>query len=134
MQGKQDGRSLLGKVVSGGVLCGYYSRSAHTVALDHEWFNYIVSDHLEVGVSDPMANGGFRPSEEIVEDGDFVAEKHKSVDEMGSDEPSTARDKNALALRWRKQLDGYEAGEGGVGNGVGIGMENRIGLVDSGFR
>jgi len=53
---------------------------ARTIAFNHEWFNHIMTDQLEVGVANPMVNGGFRPSEEIVENGDFMAEKHKSVD------------------------------------------------------
>jgi hypothetical protein len=53
---------------------------ARTIAFNHERFNHIMADQLEVGVANPMVNGGFRPSEEVVEDSDFMAEQHKSVD------------------------------------------------------
>ena len=44
-----------------------------TVALNHEGFDDIVANHLEVGVSDPMADSGLRTSEEVVDNGNFVA-------------------------------------------------------------
>ena len=44
-----------------------------TVAFNHEGFNDIVANHLEVGVSDPMADSGLRTSEEVVDDGNLMA-------------------------------------------------------------
>lgn len=57
-----------------------------------------MADHLEIRVADPMTDGCFGSSEEIVEDSDFMTEEHQSVDEMGADETGTAGDQDPLAF------------------------------------
>ena len=78
-----------------------------------------------------MRDGCFGPGEEVVKDGDFVTEDHEAVDEMGADEAGTAGDEDALALGRREEFDGREAGEGGVGDRLAVGMEDGLGLVGS---
>ena len=62
-----------------------------------------MSDHLEVGVTDPVGNlisarfevvqltthGGPGSGEEVVDDGDLVSEEHQSVDQVRSNESSS---------------------------------------------
>lgn len=91
-----------------------------TIALDHERLNDIVADHLEVGVTDPVGQAGLGTSEEVVDNGDIVAQEHETVDEMGADETSTTGDEDALALGGREKFHGREAGEGGVGDGLRV--------------
>jgi len=49
---------------------------ALTVTLNHEWLDDIMSYHLKVGMSDPVADGGLGASEEVIEDGNFVTQEH----------------------------------------------------------
>ena len=76
-----------------------------------------------------MTDGRFGASEEVVEDGDLMAEEHKAVDQVRADETGATGDENALALGRREELDGREAGEGGVGDRLAVGMEDGLGLV-----
>ena len=100
-----------------------------TITLNHEGLNDVVADHLEVGVADPMTDRGLRTGEKVVQDGNFMAKEHETVDEVGADKAGATGDKDALALRWREEPHRREAGEGGVGDGLGVRMENRLGLV-----
>lgn len=111
--------------------CGKWEIMERTVALNHEGLDNVVADHLKVGVTDPVRDRGLGAGEEVIEDSNFMAEEHQAVNQMRPDETGTTGNKNALALRWRKQLDGREAGEGGVGDGVAVGVEDRLGLVRS---
>lgn len=97
-----------------------------TVALNHEGLDNVVADHLKVGVTDPVRDRGLGAGEEVIEDSNFMAEEHQAVNQMRPDETGTTGNKNALALRWREQLDGREAGEGSVGDGVAVGVEDRL--------
>ena len=47
-----------------------------TITLDHEWLDNVMSDQLEVGMPDPVADGGLGAGEEIVDDGDLVTQEH----------------------------------------------------------
>lgn len=67
---------------------------------------------LEIWVPNPMADGRLGASEEVVDDGYFVAKKHKSVHEMRAHETSASGDQNALALARREQLHRGEARKG----------------------
>ena len=58
-----------------------------------------------------------------------MAENHEAVHQMRSDKSSAAGDKDALALGRRKQLDRGEAGEGGVRDGLGVGVVDGLGLI-----
>ena len=49
---------------------------ALTVTLNHERFDHIVSNHLKVGMADPVTNCGLGASEKVIEDGNFVAQEH----------------------------------------------------------
>ena len=76
-----------------------------------------------------MTDGRFGASKEVVEDGDLMAEEHKAVDQVRADETGTTGDEDTLALGRREELDGREAGEGGVGDRLAVGMEDGLGLV-----
>lgn len=97
-----------------------------TVALNHERLNDIVSNELKVGVTDPVGDGSLGTSEEVVKDGNLVAEEHESVDEMGANKTSTAGHQDALPLGGREKLDGGEANQGRVRNGAGVSMEDGL--------
>lgn len=49
-----------------------------------------------------------------------MSKDHQTVDKMGADETSTASDEDTLALVWGDEFYGREAGEGGVGDGLGV--------------
>ena len=104
-------------------------RKELTVALNHERLDHIMTDHFEIGVANPMANVRARARKEVVEDGDFVAEEHQSVHEVRANKPSTTSDKDAFALRRRQEFDRRKTAEGRVGDGVGVGVVDRLGLV-----
>ena len=76
-----------------------------------------------------MADGRLGTSEEVIENGNFMAEDHETVNQMGTDKAGATGDKDALALRRREELDGGEAGEGGVGDGLDVRVVDRLGLV-----
>lgn len=104
-----------------------YERPAGlTVAFNHEGFNDIVSDHLEIGVANPVTDSSLRTGEKVVKNSDFMTEKHETVNKMGSDESSTAGDENALALRRRQKLDRREARKCGVRDRIGVWVVNRF--------
>jgi hypothetical protein len=88
-----------------------------------------VSDHFEVGVTDPVGNGGSGTGEEVVQDGDFVTEEHQSVDQVRTDETGTAGNEDSLSLSVGQQLDRGELGHGGEGDGVVLLVVGRLGTV-----
>lgn len=102
---------------------------ALTVTFNHEWFDDIVSDHLKVGVSDPVADGSLGTGKEVINDRNFMAQEHETVDEVGSNETSAASNQDTLALRWRQQLHGRESREGGIGDSMALWVEDGLGLV-----
>lgn len=104
-----------------------------TVALDHEWFNNVVANHLKVGVANPMTDSGLRTSEEVIDNGDLVPQDHEAVDKMGSNESGTTCDQDALALRGRQQLDRGESRERGVRDRVCLRIVDRVGLEFKGI-
>ena len=55
-----------------------------------------------------------------------MAQDHETVHEMRTDEAGATGDKDALALGRGKELDGRETREGGVRDGLGVGMEDRL--------
>ena len=62
-----------------------------------------MSYHLEIGMTDPVTDGSLGAGEEIVEDSDFMAQKHQTVDKMRAYETGATCNKDALALRrWNK--------------------------------
>jgi hypothetical protein len=97
-----------------------------TIALDHEGFDDIVTNQLKVRVANPVRHARFGTSEKVIEDGDFVAEKHETVDEMRADKACTASDEDALPAGLGKKLDGWEAAEGGVGDRLRLGVIDRL--------
>ena len=102
---------------------------ALTITLNHEWFDNIMSYHLKVGMADPVTDGGLGAGEEIIDDGDFMTQKHQTVNEVGSDEASAAGNQDTLALRWRQELDRWETRERRIGDRVGVWVEDGFGLV-----
>jgi len=102
---------------------------ALTVTLNHEWLDDIMSDHLKVGMADPVADGGLGASEEVVEDGNFMTQEHQAVDEVGSNETGPAGNQDTLALRRGQEFDRWETRESGVGDRVAVWVEDGFGLV-----
>lgn len=94
MQGKQDGKSLQRNVRTKLLR----NANKHTVALNHERLDNIMSNDLEVRMADPVTDGSFRSGEVIIEYSDLVAKKHKTVDKMRSDKTSTTCDQDALSV------------------------------------
>jgi len=88
-----------------------------------------MSNHLKVGMADPMADGGLGTGEEIINDGDFMTQEHQTVDEVGSNETSAAGNQDTLALRWGQELDRWETRESGVGDRMGVWVEDGFGLI-----
>ena len=83
-----------------------------------------MSNHLKVGVTDPVADGGFGTGEEVIDDGDFMPQEHETVDEVRSNETSAAGDQDTLALRWGQEFDRWETCESGVGDRMAIWVED----------
>jgi hypothetical protein len=102
-----------------------------TVTLNHEWLHNIVSDHLKVGMADPVADRSLGTGEKVIDNGDFVSQEHQTVDEVRSDETGTAGNQDALALGWRQELNRRETREGCVGDRLGIWVKYRLGLISS---
>lgn len=77
-----------------------------TVNFNHEGLNDIVSNHLKVGVTNPVGDGSSATGEEVVKDCNFMTEEHKTVDQVGSDETGTTSDYTLSACvscsSWRK--------------------------------
>lgn len=70
-----------------------------TVTFNHERLDDIVTDHLKVGVSDPVTDGGLGSSEKVVDNGHFMPEKHEAIDKMGSDKTGAPGDEDPFAIR-----------------------------------
>ena len=73
-------------------------KQERTVAFNHERLDNIVADQLKIGVPNPVTDICTRTSKEVIQDSDFMTEQHKAVDEVGTYEPGSSSDKNALAL------------------------------------
>lgn len=85
-----------------------------TVTFNHEWLDDIMPNHLKVRVANPMTDGSSRTGKEVVQYGDLMAQKHKTINEMRAYEASTSSDEDALAVRRSEKLYGRESGEGRV--------------------
>jgi len=119
--GRPSGRSL--------DICGQDNRcqtksEALTIALNHEWFDDVMSYHLKVGMTDPVTDGGLGAGEEIIDDGYFMTQEHQTINEMGSNETSTAGNQDALAFGWRQEFDRWETRESCIGDRVGVWVED----------
>jgi len=55
-----------------------------------------------------------------------MTEKHETVDEVRADKAGATRDEDALAARLGEELDGGETTEGGVGDGLRLGVIDRL--------
>ena len=88
-----------------------------------------MSDHLKVGMTDPVADGGLGAGEKVIDNGDFVTQEHQTVDEMGPDEPGAAGDQYTLAVRRRQEFDGWETCESRIGDRVGVWVKYGLGLM-----
>ena len=137
MQGRQDDISLIRTRAIHRLLANRYlrlsgkktvdrGRCSRTIALDHKGFDDIVANQFKVGVADPMRDARFGTGEKVVEHGDLVAEEHEAVDEMGADKACTARDEDAFSVGLGKELDRGETAEGGVGDGLRLGVIDRL--------
>jgi len=47
--------------------------SGLTITFNHEGFHNVVSDHFEVGMPNPVADGGLEARVKVVQNGDFMA-------------------------------------------------------------
>jgi hypothetical protein len=101
-------------------------RNRRTVALDHERFDDIMTNQLKVGVANPVRDARLGTSEKVVEHGNLMTEEHEAVDEMGADEACAPCDKDALTACLGEKLDGGETAEGGVGDGLRLGVIDRL--------
>jgi hypothetical protein len=88
--------------------------NALTVTLGHVRLDDVMPDQFKIGMTDPMADGCLGTGEEIIEDGDFVSEEHETVDEVRSDEASSACDEDALSFVGGEQFNRRETGKGRV--------------------
>ena len=100
-----------------------------TVAFNHEWLDDIVSNHLKVGMPDPVTDSSLGTGEEVIEDGNFVTQEHEAIDEVRSNETSAAGNQDTLALRCRQERDGRETRQRGIGDRMGVRMEDGLGLI-----
>ena len=81
-----------------------------------------MSNEFKVRVTDPVRDGGLGASEEVVEDGYFMAKDHEAIDKVGAHKTSPTGHENALPLGGGQQLDGRIMCDGRVGNGVRVGV------------
>ena len=81
-----------------------------------------MSNKFKVRVTNPVRNGGLGASEEVVEDGYFMAKEHEAIHKVGTHKTSTTSDKDALPLGRGQQLDGWKMCDGGIGNGMSGGV------------
>lgn len=88
-----------------------------------------MTDHLKVGVPNPVTDGGLGASEEVVQYGYFMPEKHETVDKVRTDKPRTTSDEDTLPLRRREELHGRETTQGGVRDRLGVGVVDGLRLV-----
>jgi hypothetical protein len=58
-----------------------------------------------------------------------MTEKHETVDEVRADETRSASDEDAFTGRRGQQFYGRETGQRRVGDGLRIGVVNRLGLI-----
>ena len=94
-----------------------------------------MSDHLKVGMADPMADGSLGTSEKVVDHGDFVTQEHQSVNEVRSDETSATGNQYTLALSRRQEFDVRETRESRVGDRMGVWIKYGLGCGTlGGFR
>ena len=100
-----------------------------TVTFDHERFNYVMSNHLKIGMADPVSDSGFGSGEKVVQDGDFMTEKHQTIDKMRADEACSTRHQDAHSRGRGKKFDGRETRERGVRYRMGIWMVDRFRLI-----
>lgn len=100
-----------------------------TVTFDHKWLHNIVTDHLKVWMTNPVANIGFGTGEEVIEHGDLMTEKHQAVNQVRAYKASSASNQDTFALSIGEEFDGAETREGGIGDGVGARVEDGFRLV-----
>lgn len=104
-------------------------KMVNLVTFNHEGLNDVVTNHLKVGMANPVADSGFRASEEVVQDGDFMTKEHQTVNEMRANEAGASGNEDALAVGWSKEPNGGETSESRVRDRVGIRVINRLGLI-----
>ena len=85
-----------------------------------------MSNQFKVGMADPVGDARLGTGEKVVEYGDLMTEDHEAVDQMRADEACTTCDEDALATRLGEKLDRGETAEGGVGDGLGLRVVDRL--------
>ncbi len=74
------------------------------IHLQHDRFNHIVDDQLEVRVSQPVSHVALTSGEHVVHHNHLVACDHQAVDQVTSDETRATRDENTHPLTVRKDF------------------------------
>lgn len=68
-----------------------------------------MADQFKVRMTNPVAYSRLGTSKKVVNDSDFVAKKHETVHQVGTDKTSATSNKNTLSLRSCEELHGREA-------------------------
>jgi len=77
-------------------------------------------------MADPVRDARLGTGEKVVEHGHLMTKEHEAVDQMGADEACATCDKDALTARLGEELDRGETAEGGVGDGLGLRVVDRL--------
>ena len=48
-----------------------------------------MANHFKIGMANPVADSGFWASEKVIENSDFMTQKHKAINKMRTDKTST---------------------------------------------
>ncbi len=104
----------------------WIARVQRTIAFNHKRLNNVVPYQLEVWMTNPVTQAGFRAREEIVDDGNLMSEEHEAVHKVGTHKTGAASDEDAFSLGGRDELDRGKARQSGVRNGVRVWMEDGL--------
>ena len=102
---------------------------ALTVTFNHEWLDDIMSNHLKVGMPDPVTDSSLGTGEEVIDDGYFVTQEHQTVNEVRSNKTSAAGNQDTLALRSRQERNGWETRQRGIRDRMSVWMKDGLGLI-----
>lgn len=47
-----------------------------------------MANHFEIGMANPMTDSSFWASEKVIDDSDFMAQKHQAIYKMGTNKAS----------------------------------------------
>lgn len=49
-----------------------------------------MANHFKIGMANPVVDSGFWASKKVIDDSDFMTQKHKAINKMRTDKTSTA--------------------------------------------